>query len=87
MTEREENDYFTTERIKLLLKIFNILIIVIGTMSIIRLIEKNHIQFFVDLFFLISVFIGYFRLRKDHSQYRIITRIIFFSLLLFPSMF
>jgi len=75
---KEEEDYFVNERIKLLLKIFHILIIVLGTMSIIRLIEKNYFQFFADIFFFVSVVIGYFKLKTDYTQYRIITRIVFF---------
>ncbi len=76
--EKEQEDCFVDEKIKLLLKIFKILIMVIGTMSIIRLIEKNYTQFFADILFFVFVVFGYFRLKTDFSQYKTITRMIFF---------
>jgi len=77
MSQKQKGN-FAKERIRLLLKIFHILIIVVGTMSIIRLIEKNYIQFSADLLFLISVIIGYITLKKDHTKYKLIARSIFF---------
>jgi len=76
--EKEQEHYFVKEKIRLLLKIVHILIIVIGTMSIIRLIEKNYTQFFADMLFFVSVVFGYFKLKTDYTQYKTITRIIFF---------
>ncbi|OQX50406.1 MAG: hypothetical protein B5M46_00530 [Epsilonproteobacteria bacterium 4484_20] len=70
--EKEQEDCFVDEKIKLLLKIFKILIMVIGTMSIIRLIEKNYTQFFADILFFVFVVFGYFRLKTDFSQYKTI---------------
>ncbi len=77
MMSKEKKDYFVNEKIKLLLNIFRILIVVIGTMSIIRLMEKNYPQWFADMLFFISIVIGYIMLKNDHSRYKIIIRIVF----------
>lgn len=73
----ELDNNFGKEKIKLLLKILYILSIVIGTMSIIRLIEGDYTQFFADILFFSAVIVGYFKLKSDPSQYKIIIRIIF----------
>jgi len=74
-----EEDHFANEKIRLLLKLVQILIAVVGIMAIVRFIEGSYRQFFVDSFFLISLLFGYYRLRTTPEDYQIVTRIVYFS--------
>ena len=72
-------DYFSHQKINLLLKIFQVLIIVVGTMSIVRLAEQEYMQFLVDMIFLLTLLFAYYRLTIDSEQYKMITRIVYFA--------
>ncbi len=74
-----EEDYFLHEKVKLLLKIFKILMIVVGTMSFVRLVEKNYIQAFIDALFFLVVLLGHVMLTIDFKKYKIIVRFVFFA--------
>jgi len=80
-----QKEYFVHEKIKLVLKIFRILIIVITTMGFIRLLEKNYAQCLADILFLIAVIFGYIRLKTNHAYYKSTTRIIFFLAIIISS--
>ena len=73
----DQEDYFSNEKIKLLLKIFQVLLVVVGTMSIVRFLEKEYAQFLVDISFLVILLFGYHRLTIDKKQYKIITRLVY----------
>ena len=74
-----EEDNFVEQKIKLLLKMFLVLLVVIGTMALIRLINTDYMQAGVDIAFLIVVVYGYYKLKTDNRQYKKITRIVFLS--------
>jgi len=74
-----QEDYFSNKKINLLLKIFKVLIVVICIMAIMRLLEAEYIQFFVDIVFLLIILFGYHRLAINPEQYKTITRIVYFS--------
>jgi len=68
---------FTAQKIGLLLKIFHVLIVLIGTMILIRLIEKDYLQAMADSAFLLVVIFGYYRLSSRKRDYLAIVRIVF----------
>ncbi|WP_294953580.1 ATP-binding protein [Sulfurovum sp.] len=78
---QSDNSFLMQDRINLVLKIFNLLIILLSTMSLVRLIEKNYIQFAADILFLLIVLYGYFRLKTNYRNYRFIIRIVFLGAL------
>ena len=77
MQAREEEEYFFKERIKLFLKILQMLMAVVGLISLVRLSEHNYCQSLIDMFFFFSILISYLVLKNDHGKYKIVTRIIF----------
>ena len=78
MIYQEHKDYFVKERINLLLNISRIMIITMVIMSIIRLIEQNYPQFFVDIIFLVIITAGHFKLKATNEAYKSISRVMFF---------
>jgi C4-dicarboxylate-specific signal transduction histidine kinase len=51
-------------------------------MVIVRCIEEDYTQATADILFLFVALFGYFKLKRDHTSYKMITRMIFFSALL-----
>jgi len=79
----QTNTSFVYKKTKVLLKILFVLIIVVGTMAIIRLIEHNFIQFWADIAFLFVVSSGYQFMKNNLSYYKSLIRIIFFISVVF----
>ncbi|SFV89888.1 histidine kinase [hydrothermal vent metagenome] len=79
MGELHPQNQFVEHKVKLLLKIFLVLFSVIGTMSIIRIIDNDYLQAGIDFLFLIIVLYGYYKLKTDSSYYKKITRFVFFT--------
>jgi signal transduction histidine kinase len=78
----KKEEYFGTQKVFLILRILVVLMITIGIMVLVRFLEEDYLQSSADLSFLLITIWGYFRLKKDHSAYKIITRVIFFSALI-----
>jgi signal transduction histidine kinase len=72
---------FSTQKIGLLLRVLVVLIMTIGLMVIVRLLEADYRQAAADVLFLTVTIFGYLKLKKDHSAYKMIARVIFFSAL------
>jgi len=69
---------FSHKKVQVLLKIFQVLMVVIGTMSVIRLMEHNFVQFWSDIAFLSILAAGYQFMRNHLGYYMTLIRIIFF---------
>jgi C4-dicarboxylate-specific signal transduction histidine kinase len=78
-SKRNGENTFSEQKIELLLKMLHVLIALIGTMSLIRMIEKDYLQAVADIVFLLIVIYGYYRLNKQPSNYLNIVRIVFAS--------
>ena len=76
-----QRGYFRAQKIGLLLQVFLMIAVTIFIMSMVRLSEGDYHQFIADILFLLVVILGYIKLRKDHSSYKKIARIVFFSAL------
>lgn len=72
------NVSFSHKKVQVLLKIFQVLMVVIGTMSVIRLIEHNFVQFWSDIAFLAILAAGYQFMRNHQGYYMTLIRIIYF---------
>ncbi len=70
-------ELFVRKKVKLLLKIFLVLMTVIGMMSLIRLIEGDYTQALADIFFFLIVVYGYLKLHQKKLYYLSVVRIVF----------
>jgi signal transduction histidine kinase len=77
-----QRGYFSTQKVGLLLRMLMVLMITIGIMVIVRFLEHDYVQGSADLTFFIVTMIGYLWLKRDHSAYKAISRIIFLAAVL-----
>ena len=74
-----QRGYFGTQKIGLLLRMLVVLMITVGIMVLVRFLEEDYVQGSADLLFFLVTLWGYIWLKRDHTAYKVITRIIFLS--------
>jgi signal transduction histidine kinase len=77
-----QRENFTTQKIGLLLRVLIVLIITITVMVVVRLVEADYTQATADILFLLISFFSFHKLKKDHTAYKTIVRIVFFAALM-----
>jgi signal transduction histidine kinase len=69
---------FSEKKIQVLFKVLKVLMLVIGTMSVIRLIEQNFFQFSADIVFLVVLGITYQFMKNNIRYYKVLIRVAYF---------